>query len=202
MLLLQKPYILTSLLWCSCMDSKPIPCSWKLQMAFLDPCMSSKYQSCTGVRQARKGVISALHFRVGHDQLVYGLGPTEPQLCREIEGHEEFLFLPLFFSKCMLQQMSAPSQKWLCIEVTFSCPFLPSGGQNFSRLWSTGMNRSHHRSSHSLLFFMAVASPKTSCPRILLDGMGSVTHSAQVAPVFAQGTLRSGSGAALWIRVL
>lgn len=47
-------------------------------MAFIDPCVSSKAQSCTGVWQAGEGGIAALRCRVGQDQPGQGLVPTEP----------------------------------------------------------------------------------------------------------------------------
>lgn len=77
-LLLQKHYILTSLPQCSGKVSDPIPFDWKPQMAFIDPCVSSKAQSCTRVWQAGEGGTSALRCRVRQDQPGQGLVPTEP----------------------------------------------------------------------------------------------------------------------------
>ena len=86
-------------------------------------------------------------------------------------------------------------------------PFLPFGEQKLSGLRSTGMSRSLHRPSWPLLSSMAVAPPTTFCQKTHVERFPwrdrvLVTHWAQVALLSAQGTLRSGSSAALRVSVL
>jgi len=125
------------------------------------------------------------------------LSPLSPCSGRQIGAYGELLFSPFFFSKCMEQPISTPSQKWSCIKVTLFPPSFPSGGQKIPGLQPTEISRSHHRYSWPLLSFTAVASPTTFYQKMDVEHLPwwdrvLGTHWAQVALVSAQGTLRSG----------